>query len=84
MIQKLSTEFHRIIKIQKPPGNFDFETFCQSVSLLRQMMIRLQAIPYELVNFLARGVALDALNDFAGKGMDQHAPGRLGVKAART
>src|ERR1043165_6870779 len=50
--------------------------------LLRQMRVRLQPFPDELVEFLARRLMLDALDDFAGKGVNQHPPRRLRTDAA--
>ena len=47
-----------------------------------KMVIRLEAIPHKLVNHLARRFALDALDDFAGKGVDQHLPRRVRTDAA--
>ena len=47
------------------------------------MRIRLKAVPHELVNHRARRFALDALDDFAGEGVDQHLPRRVHADASR-
>jgi len=44
-----------------------------STKLFTQMMIGFKPVPDELVQFLARGRAFHALDDFPGKSMDQHA-----------
>src|SRR5438034_1124266 len=51
--------------------------------LFRQMRIRLQPFPHELVEFLPRRLMLDALDDLAGEGVNQHPPRRLQAEAAR-
>ena len=52
------------------------------VSLPQQMRIRFEAVPHQLVNHRARRLALDALNDFAGEGVNQHLLGRVRAHAA--
>src|SRR5258705_12380192 len=44
--------------------------------LLRQMRVCLQPFPHELVEFLTRRLMFDALDDFAGEGVNQHPPRR--------
>src|SRR5688572_7582165 len=52
-------------------------------SFTSHVRIFLQTVPNHLVQFLAHRFATNAVDDFAGKGMDQHAPGGLKPDSAR-
>ena len=67
----------RILKFGAWLGFWNFIFF-------RQMRIRLQPVPHELVNHPARRFALHALDDFAGKGVNQHPPRLFRTDAPRS